>query len=103
MKTIVHLLRINVKSLAAEAKYIRQEIKKTNNQEAKERLAEHKAYRLKPEARKAQLCLAFVKGMPYKMVEPKTKTDIEARELIKKLKKFGVYGRDDEITTWLNT
>lgn len=100
MKPVVHQLRVNVKSLAAEARFIREEIRRTRNQEAKESLASHRSYRLKPEARMAHLALAFVKGVPYRRVEAKAKNPPEFATLLRKLKRFQcVY--EPDLQNWL--
>jgi len=88
MKFAVHQLRINVKSLAAEARYIREEIKKARTSDYKNALVGHKKWRLKPEARLAHLALAFAKGVPYHSVEVNSRTTPECSELRKKLKRF---------------
>jgi len=97
----VHQLRVNVKSLAAEARYIREEIQRAKTQEARELLSAHRTQRLKPESRLAHLALAFIRNTPYKKVEPKTKTPPSPQNLTKKIKKF-THTDQNTIETWLN-
>lgn len=98
-----HMLRVNIKSLAAESRYIRKETKLAKETDFKNRLSSHRTKRLRPEARKAQLALAFIKGMPYKKVEAKTNNPIDPKDLINKLRKFDIKDVDKEIIDWLNT
>lgn len=84
----VHSLRVNVKSLAAEARFIREELGRTRDQSTRESLSCHRMGRLKPEARLAQLALAYAKGKPYKVAEAKTKRPVDAARLTRKLERF---------------
>jgi len=97
-----HKLRVNVKSLAAESRFIRHEMRRTRNPEVKATLACHRALRVKPEARLAHLALAFVKGVPYRHVEQKAKTAVQSAELAKKVGRFA-YLPDCEtaVRSWL--
>lgn len=88
MKPEIHKLRVNVKSLAAEVKIIRDEIKKARTPEAKAALHDHRMSRVRPQARLAHLALAFVRGIPYKTVEVKAKIKPDAKELTNKIVKF---------------
>src|SRR5688500_5552827 len=64
----IHRLRVNVKSLAAEARIIRQEERRAGPAYRYE-MSAHRRGRLREEARYAQLALAFVRGKPYKSAE----------------------------------
>ena len=64
----IHRLRVNVKSLAAEAKIIRAEERRAGCT-YRDELHLHRTGRLREEARYAQLALAFVRGKAYKTVE----------------------------------
>jgi hypothetical protein len=96
----IHQLRVNVKSLAAEATIIREEVRKARVKEAKDRLYHHRVWRLKPEARLAHLALAYIKGVPYKKVEPNTKNPPSADALTQKLRRF-VHVNLLDVRTWL--
>jgi hypothetical protein len=98
----IHHLRVNVKSLGAEARFIRQEIKRARTREAKESLAHHRMERLKPEARLAHLALAYVRGVPYKQTETATRNPVDAATLTKKIKRFRWDVEREEVKDWLN-
>lgn len=102
MKPEVHAVRVNVKSLAAEARIIRQEIRKARTTEAKNMLAVHKNIRVKPEARLAQLALAFFKEMPYKKVEQEAKNIPAVKEVLNKLKRFSCAVEEKAVKDWLS-
>ena len=97
----VHCLRINVKSLASEARHIRTEVKRAKDSRCTQRLHQHRTNRLKPEARLAHLALAYCKGVPYKRVEPSTKRSVASAELRAKLARF-LYVTPDAVEAWLN-
>ena len=99
MRTAIHKLRVNVKSLAAEARFIRQEIKRAHR-DAKYALHGHRVMRVKPEARMAHLALAFFKGTPYKVAENFTRSEPSARELTNKLNRFARV-EQDRVEGWL--
>lgn len=69
-----HRARVNIKSLAAEAKIIRQETAKAK-QEYKTDLIEHRRGRLRYESRLAQLVLCYLNGKPRSYCEPVHKDD----------------------------
>lgn len=97
---------MNVKSLAAEARFIRQEIRRANSPEAKQTLAVHRMVRLKPEARLAHLSLAFVRGRTCRTAEHRSRQKVSVRELAKKINRFVLYvDRVSEATVikWLET
>jgi hypothetical protein len=98
----IHHLRVNVKSLAAEARFIRQEIKRARSREAKESLTAHRTGRLKPESRLAQLALAYVRSTPYKRAEAATKNPVEASVLTKKIRRFRWDVRPEDVRDWLS-
>jgi len=104
MNSAEHRLRVNVKSLAAEAKFIREEIRRARKPETKNMLNGHRQYYLKPEARMAHLALAFVRGRPYRQVETNARTQPGDQDLLKKLYRFLTYDlRPDiyQVRSWL--
>ena len=102
MKPEVHKLRVNVKSLAAEAKIIRDEIRRAATTEARQALHDHRMTRVRPEARLAHLALAFTRGVPYKSVEPKAKAKPRAKELANKIVRFAwTPNAEQKIHDWL--
>jgi len=127
-------LRVRVKELAQESKYIRFEetkIKKNKLYISKPSdvppekqkfqykmyydlcsLQSHRKFEVRNAARAAQLAYGFLRGVPYKVIEPKTYTDSYKMGQIKKevkrlATKFGglSYGKnyDDEVESWFNT
>jgi hypothetical protein len=102
MNSAIHALRVNVKSLAAESRYIRQEISRAKDLEAKSRLACHRAWRVKPESRLAQLALAFVRGREYRTVELKCREPVDPGALSKKLRRFVPSVEDGAVRAWLS-
>ena len=103
MKPEVHKLRVNVKSLAAEAKIIREEIRRAETTEARQALHDHRMTRVRPEARLAHLALAFTRGRPYKMAESTAKSAPVVAELVKKITRVAwVSDAEKKITEWLH-
>lgn len=82
----IHKARVNVKSLAAEARMIRREERRAGPAYRLE-LAAHRRGRVREEARYAQLALAFIRGMAYRNVENKAKP-VDPDRLIKKIRGF---------------
>jgi hypothetical protein len=106
MRLVVHALRVNVKSLAAEARFIRTEVRRSRDREVGEYLHYHRTSRLKPEARMAHLALAYCKGKPYKSAENSAKTLPDVRALAKKLNRFLPYPdrvSEEQVEKWLAT
>lgn len=68
----IHSLRVNIKSLAAEARIIRQETRRAGPA-YRNALAEHRRGRLRSEARYAHLAQAFIRGRAHREVEVKTR------------------------------
>lgn len=100
-KFAIHGLRVNVKSLAAEAKIIRKEIRRARSPEVKNGLHSHRMTRLKPESRMAHLALAYVRGVPYKSVETNALTQPLATDLKKKLSRFAYIPDIKILEKWL--
>lgn len=102
----IHTLRINVKSLAQEARYIRREEQRCGHA-YREQLHIHRTVKVRWEARVAQLALAYVRGTSRESVEnsPTWITTCDTRErLIRdvetKLKKHGVYPKGETLKAW---
>lgn len=100
MNAAEHRLRVNVKSLAAEARIIRTEMRRAQDTCSKASLAYHRSQRLKPEARLAHLALAFVRQVPYKRVETNAKQVPLAAKVFKKLNRFMIASQQD-VDDWL--
>ncbi len=99
---MLHRARINIKSLAAEGKFIRQEIKRSKDQSIKNDLRNHQINKVRPEARVAHLAFAYLKGMDRRSVERTWKEDISAEKLLDKLKRYGTFVTREEIRGWHN-
>ncbi len=125
-------MRVRVKELAQEAKYIRLEETKIKSKQKIEmgrwvwnkpniqpdknsadflKLRAHRRVEVRNAARAAQLAYGFLRGVPYKVIEPKTYTDVYRMNQIKKevkrlATKFGGlgYGKtfDEEVEKWFN-
>lgn len=98
----IHSLRCNVKSLAAEAKFIQKEEKRCGKC-YRDGLRYHRVSRLREEARYACLALAFTRGRPYLTVEQKAEHLPEVKRLYEKIKRHlgNVFSKDVE--NWLST
>lgn len=75
-------LKVNVCSLMAESRIIRREVERFKREsELKgadpkcQQLIRHRRWHLRNEARAAQLLYAFVRGVPYRIVERTVDTD----------------------------
>lgn len=71
----INTLRVNIKSLAAESKIIKNEIRRVNRKETKDKLHLHRIFKVRTEARSAQLALAAARNIPYEIVELNAKTE----------------------------
>lgn len=96
-----HCLRVNIKSLAAEAKIIRREERRAGPS-YRICLSAHRKGRLREESRVAQLALAFLRGRPYREVEFKAAATPKPSAISNKLKKYFNYdGVDADVIKWL--
>lgn len=97
----IHRLRVNVKSLAAEARIIRREERRCGSQYVWT-LQDHRRRNVREESRYAGLALAFVRGQEYQSVESKVIHPVDSARLSKKLR--GFYSTTDaKICEWLGT
>ncbi len=88
-------LKVKIKSLAAEAKIIRQEERKARerrNRTLQIGLASHRRGIVRHEARHSQLAYGFLRGMPYHKMEAKCHGNDEPEfgKVYKLVQKFGV-------------
>lgn len=102
-KTSIHVARVNVKSLAAEAIIIRKEMARASELD-RSILYNHKVNVVKKEARLANLALAFLRGRPYKSCEITSKPFDIAR-LVAKINKFSKCVRYtiEDIMDWMKS
>jgi len=95
---LIHL-RIKIKSLAAEAKIIRQEAKKTSGM-SKWRLNEHRTEVVRQYARLNLLAYGLLNGVPYEIMEKKCNETPDFLKVIKIAKNFG--GTEEKIVEWID-
>ena len=88
VRCAIHELRVNVKSLAAEARIIRLEERKVRDDSILGMMHGHRVHHVRNESRIAQLALACVRGVPYRMVENSTRNPVSVSDLRKKLNRF---------------
>lgn len=79
----IHTLRVNIKSLAAEARIIREEARRAPWCAAE--LNRHRRGLLRHQARIAQLALGYLRGRPYRRLEAKTNEPVNDASLAIKL------------------
>jgi hypothetical protein len=96
----IHKLRVNVKSLAAEARVIRHEAERCGTV-YRDALTSHRRGRLREEARYAQLALAFYRSRPYRTVEQKCFAFPDLKRLTEKVKRYDWSVKDSDVHQWL--
>ncbi len=96
----IHRARVNIKSLATEARIIRHEEQRCGAV-YRSGLRLHRIGRLREESRYANLAIAFLRGRKYRDVEQSTREgrEVNPERLIDKLKRFG--GDVTGVTSWL--
>lgn len=100
---VIHMLRVNVKSLAAEAKIIREEEKRCGFQYF-ESLHLHRTGQLRTESRVAQLALAYLRGRSYVSIQgPMDGRLVKtlAFKIAQKLNRKGVEVSQIQIESWI--
>jgi hypothetical protein len=96
-----HQLRCNLKSLAAEARIIRQETRRAGPP-YRSALIQHRRGRLREESRYANLALGYLRGRAYRQIEKSCKMPASAERIIDKLKRvFEIEPRG--VLVWLTT
>jgi hypothetical protein len=96
----IHKLRVNIKSLTAEAKIIRQESRRAGPG-YRESLVLHRRGRLREEARYTHLALAYLRGRTHKQAEGGCKLDLDVPKLLDKLKRSGANPELYAVHTWV--
>jgi hypothetical protein len=96
----IHQMRVNIKSLAAEARIIRQEESRCGLA-YREMLTLHRKMSLRHEARYAQLALAFLRKRAYKTVEKSCYVPVNPLELFQKIKRKLSSVTQEEVKNWL--
>ena len=100
----IKTLKINVKCLATEAKFIRQEIRRSKNPMIKGELNDHRIGRLRDEARHTQLAAAMMRGKPYEAIERFAKKEPDWDRIVKKAKSHYTpnYLIEKELLQWVS-
>ena len=104
-KLAIKKARVNIKSLAAESVIIRGEIRKTNDSYVINSLHYHRVNKVRPEARLANLAMAFLKGNKRSSAEITSK-EIDIKKLHNKISGFAwpsVIVSLQEVQDWLKT
>lgn len=98
----IHKLRVNVKSLSAEAKIIRHEEARCGQFDPVHHgiLRWHRITDLREASRYAGLALAFVRERKYRRVEHEKSRPVDAVKLHNKIGKF-FYCRLEQVVEWL--
>lgn len=98
-------LRVKIKSLAAEARIIREEARRQKDKDIKNVLSDHRRGVVRSEARYAQLAYAYCRQVPYKVVEPTTREEnkVEIHRLIKQVQRMDYRQKDDDIEKWFKS
>ena len=103
-------LKVKLKSLAAEAKIIRQEEKKAKkykDQELLSGLEWHRKDTVRSAARHTLLAYAFIRGVSYKKVEAKCEKAPDLKRIMAMVQKYGAFHHsiahfnpDKDVNTW---
>lgn len=93
----IHKLRVNIKSLTAEAKIIRKEARRAGSFYSLQ-LTEHRRGQLRAEARYTHLALAYFRGRPHSSVERGCRKYTDPRRLLSKIKAHLPYGNQLNLT-----
>jgi hypothetical protein len=108
-------LRVRVKELAQEARFIKHEETRIKNRPVRglvsqmqlRTLQEHRKMEVRPAARQAQLAYAYLKGRPYKSIEYSTKNKIDfetIKQVARLANKFGnLENSFEDVKIWLTS
>jgi hypothetical protein len=83
-------LKIKIKNLADEARLIRRETAKARDPQTKNQLWLHRTTVVRQAARNTQIAYAFIRGRPYRSVEPKATRPPNLTEVRRMVKQYGV-------------
>lgn len=90
MKDKRKYLKVKLKSLAAEARIIRLEEKRTRDPALRAGLGCHRVTIVRSEARHTLLAYGFIRGRPYEAMEPKCRKPVNWDKVKKMVQKYGV-------------
>ena len=93
-------LKIKLKSLAAEARIIRAQERKTKGKhnDTRESLYLHRTKDVRGEARATHVAYGFLRGREYACIEPKSYTQPDWKRVEAMVKKYGVL--DEKFAAW---
>ena len=95
----IHVLRVNIKSLAAEARFIRHEERRAGLCYV-DSLRDHRVRVLREESRYSGLALAFIRGKSKFVTEGNSKA-VDLTRLNKKIRRFLPTVGDKDVFSWL--
>lgn len=84
-------LKVKIKSLAAEARIIRQETKRAKSLSIKNGLYRHRIDVVRVEARHTQLAYGFLRGRTYQQIEHKAQVEPNWAKVRKMIEKYGTH------------
>lgn len=84
-------LKVKIKSLAVEAKIIRNEEKRCKSSSLREGLYRHRIDVVRKEARHTLLAYGFLRGLSYKDMEPNAKVAPDWNKVRKMVEKYGTH------------
>lgn len=83
------MLKVKIKSLAAESRIIRLAVKQEKNDAVKYHLHCHRIYDIRIESRFSQLAYGFIRGREYEQIEKKAKIEPDWKRVKALVEKFG--------------
>lgn len=97
------LLKVKLKALAAEAKIIRFEEKRTKGA-LRDELCAHRRFAVRTEARATHLAYGFIRGRAYRQIENKCDTPPDWKKVEGMIKRYGKNNRDfEQMKNWAET
>lgn len=97
----VHRLRVNYKSLVAESRILRQEVRRCGAV-YRDQLHLHRVGKVRTELRITGLALAYVRGRAYNVVEAKGSKGFDRQAVYAKLKRLDFPVTLKELENWAN-
>ena len=95
-------LKVKIKSLAAESRIIRHEEKKAYDNDNREGLYLHRVKDVRRESRASQLAYAFLRGVPFLVVEPSSNDTYEREQALRRAESIArKFGTDKGFNAWV--
>lgn len=99
-------LKVKIKSLAAESRIIRHEEKRAYDNDQREGLYLHRVKDVRHESRASQLAYAYLRGVPFSVVEPSSRDTYERQCVIRRagkiVHKFGLSKAREGFDDWVH-